>query len=115
MNASSFTITVAPRSSSPRFALSAAGFMAIRTFGASRSPFYYPTSTPQTEAPAYPGPSPAGFTEAIAGWNFLDNTNDPYDDVHYGHGTGEQEDSSAEANNAAGDTGTTCAEIDSRT
>ncbi len=32
---------------------------------------------------------PAGFTEAIAGWNFVDNNDDPYDDVSYGHGTGE--------------------------
>ena len=46
-----------------------------------------------------------GFASDIAGWNFVDNTNDPYDDVHYGHGTGEQEDSAAEANNGAGDTG----------
>jgi hypothetical protein len=46
-----------------------------------------------------------GYVNDIAGWNYVDNTNDPYDDVHYGHGTGEQEDSAAEANNAAGDTG----------
>lgn len=70
----------------------------IRTFGASGSPFYYPTSNPQTEAPAYPGQSPPGFTEAIAGWNFVDNTNDPYDDVLYGHGSGEAEDATAAAN-----------------
>ncbi len=42
--------------------------------------------------------SPAGFTEAIAGWNFLDNSNDPYDDVHYDHGTGEAHDSGGAAN-----------------
>jgi hypothetical protein len=35
---------------------------------------------------------PAGFTEAIAGWNFVDNNDDPYDDVAYGHGSGEAED-----------------------
>ncbi|HEV2370057.1 MAG TPA: hypothetical protein VGR90_09265, partial [Acidimicrobiales bacterium] len=69
----------------------------IRTFGATGSPYYYPTSSPTTEAPAYPGQSPSGFTEAIAGWNFVDNTNDPYDDVLYGHGTGEAEDSTAAA------------------
>ncbi len=40
-----------------------------------------------------------GFANDIAGWNFLDNNNDPFDDVQYGHGTGEAEDSSAEANN----------------
>jgi hypothetical protein len=40
-----------------------------------------------------------GFVDDIAGWDFLDNDNDPFDDVHYGHGTGEAKDSSAEADN----------------
>jgi hypothetical protein len=40
-----------------------------------------------------------GYADDIAGWDFLDNDNDPYDDVQYGHGTGEAQDSSAEANN----------------
>ncbi|MEA2439713.1 MAG: hypothetical protein QOH76_1137, partial [Thermoleophilaceae bacterium] len=40
-----------------------------------------------------------GFVDDIAGWDFLDNDNDAYDDVQYGHGTGEAKDSSAEANN----------------
>jgi hypothetical protein len=40
-----------------------------------------------------------GYVDDIAGWDFLDNDNDPYDDVQYGHGTGEAKDSSAEANN----------------
>jgi hypothetical protein len=40
-----------------------------------------------------------GFVDDIAGWDFLDNDNDPYDDVQYGHGTGEAKDSSSEANN----------------
>ena len=40
-----------------------------------------------------------GYVDDIAGWDFLDNDNDPLDDVHYGHGTGEALDSSAEANN----------------
>src|SRR2546423_11463519 len=40
-----------------------------------------------------------GFTDDIAGWDFLQNDNDPYDDVQYGHGTGEARDSSSEANN----------------
>jgi hypothetical protein len=57
----------------------------IRTFGTRGSPYYYSHS------------SPAGFTEAIAGWNFLDNNNDPYDDVHYDHGSGEAEDSTGAA------------------
>jgi hypothetical protein len=42
--------------------------------------------------------SPPGFTAAIAGWNFLDNSNDPLDDVHYDHGTGEAHDSTGAAN-----------------
>ncbi|HWC36754.1 MAG TPA: S8 family serine peptidase [Mycobacteriales bacterium] len=60
----------------------------IRTFGTKGGRYYY-GNHPQ---------SPAGFTEAIAGWNFLDNTNDPYDDVHYDHGSGEAEDSTGAAN-----------------
>lgn len=40
-----------------------------------------------------------GYVDDIAGWDFLDNDNDPYDDVQYGHGTGEARDSNAEANN----------------
>ncbi len=46
-----------------------------------------------------------GFANDIAGWNFLDNNNDPFDDVQYGHGTGEAQDSNAEANNG-GNVGT---------
>jgi hypothetical protein len=46
-----------------------------------------------------------GFKDDVAGWDFLDNDNDPYDDVHYGHGTGEAKDSNAEANNGEGQTG----------
>jgi hypothetical protein len=46
-----------------------------------------------------------GYANDIAGWNFVDDNNDPYDDVHYGHGTGEDEDSTAEANNSSGETG----------
>ena len=40
-----------------------------------------------------------GFIDDIAGWDFLDNDNDPFDDVQYGHGTGEASDSSSEADN----------------
>jgi hypothetical protein len=47
-----------------------------------------------------------GFADDIAGWNFVDNNNDPYDEVHYSHGTGEEEDSAAEANNGVNDSGT---------
>jgi hypothetical protein len=46
-----------------------------------------------------------GYANDIAGWNFVDDTNDPFDDVQYGHGTGEDEDSTAEANNSAGEVG----------
>jgi hypothetical protein len=47
-----------------------------------------------------------GYANDIAGWNYVDNNNDPYDEVHYGHGTGEEEDSAGEAENAAGEIGT---------
>ena len=40
-----------------------------------------------------------GFTDDVVGWDFLDDDNDPYDDVQYGHGTGEALDSTAEADN----------------
>ncbi len=38
-----------------------------------------------------------GYANDIAGWNYVDNNNDPYDDVQYGHGSGEAQDSTAEA------------------
>jgi hypothetical protein len=38
-----------------------------------------------------------GYVDDIAGWNYVDNNNDPYDDVQYGHGSGEAKDSSSEA------------------
>jgi MYXO-CTERM domain-containing protein len=41
-----------------------------------------------------------GYTDDIAGWDFYKDDNNPYDDVRYGHGTGEAKDSSAEGNNA---------------
>jgi len=46
-----------------------------------------------------------GFVDDIAGWDFVDNDNDPFDDVQYDHGTGEAKDSTGEANNG-GDVGT---------
>ncbi len=46
-----------------------------------------------------------GFVDDIAGWDFLDNDNDPFDDVQYGHGTGEAQDSTAEADNGQDDAG----------
>ncbi|HMC70406.1 MAG TPA: S8 family serine peptidase, partial [Mycobacteriales bacterium] len=39
-----------------------------------------------------------GYANDIVGWNFVDDNNDPFDDVQYGHGTGEAEDSGGEAN-----------------
>src|SRR5262249_30251428 len=42
----------------------------------------------------------------ICGWDFFEDDNDPLDEVEYGHGTGEAEDSNAEANNGGGDPGT---------
>jgi hypothetical protein len=47
-----------------------------------------------------------GYANDIAGWNFLDDNNDPFDDVQYEHGTGGDEDSTAEANTSAGEIGT---------
>ena len=46
-----------------------------------------------------------GYTDDIAGWDFYKDDNNPYDDVRYGHGTGESKDSSAEGNNAIGGIG----------
>src|SRR4051812_22888982 len=40
-----------------------------------------------------------GYVDDIAGWDFLDDDNDPFDDVQYGHGSGEARDSAAEADN----------------
>ena len=50
-------------------------------------------------------PGPAGFTDAIAGWDFVDDDNDPYDAVHYGHGTGTAEDATAAASTLAQEVG----------
>lgn len=46
-----------------------------------------------------------GYVDDISGWDFYRNDNDPYDDTHYGHGTGEARDSSAEGNNNRGSLG----------
>ncbi len=45
-----------------------------------------------------------GYVDDIVGWDFLDDDNDPFDDVQYGHGTGEARDSTSEADNG-GDLG----------
>ncbi|MHB8340497.1 MAG: S8 family serine peptidase, partial [Mycobacteriales bacterium] len=72
----------------------------IRTFGTptlpggSANPYYYG------------GSGPAGFTEAISGWNFVDDNNNPYDLVKFNHGTGEAQDSTGAANNVSEGVGT---------
>ncbi|HVN86191.1 MAG TPA: FG-GAP-like repeat-containing protein [Candidatus Binatia bacterium] len=47
-----------------------------------------------------------GYVDDVSGWDFFEDDNDPLDEVRYGHGTGEAEDSAAEANNGSGDPGT---------
>ena len=46
-----------------------------------------------------------GYVDDIAGWDFDENDDDPFDDVDYGHGTGEAHDQVAEANNGSGTPG----------
>jgi len=43
-----------------------------------------------------------GYVDDIAGWDFQDDDNDPFDIVDYGHGTGEAEDQVSEANDGGG-------------
>lgn len=45
-----------------------------------------------------------GYTDDFAGWDTYEDDNDPFDEVQYGHGTGEARDSTAEVNNG-GDAG----------
>ena len=71
----------------------------IRAFGTATLPTG--AANPYYEAKQ----SPAGFTEAISGWNFVDNNNNAYDEVHYDHGTGEAEDSSGAANSLTKEVG----------
>lgn len=71
----------------------------IRTFGDPKLPDG--DANPYYDA----AESPAGFTGAVAGWNFVDNDNDPFDDVSYGHGTGEAEDMAGAADNTATEVG----------
>src|SRR4029079_13866176 len=40
-----------------------------------------------------------GYVDDICGWDFFEFDNDPFDEVQYGHGTREAEDSAAAANN----------------
>lgn len=43
-----------------------------------------------------------GFKDDIAGWDFFQDDNDAFDDVDYGHGTGEAGDQTEEANDGGG-------------
>lgn len=43
-----------------------------------------------------------GYVDDVAGWDFFWNDNDPSDDSDYGHGTGEANDSAAEAHDDDG-------------
>jgi hypothetical protein len=75
----------------------------IRTFGTPTMPAAGGGSVAN---PYYYGrQSPAGFSEAIAGWNFVDGNNNPYDSVHYDHGTGEAQDSTGAANTVSDEVG----------
>ncbi|HEX8742580.1 MAG TPA: S8 family serine peptidase [Thermoleophilaceae bacterium] len=47
-----------------------------------------------------------GYADDIAGWDFLDDDNDAFDDVDYGHGTGEAQGSTSEVADNRGDQGT---------
>ena len=49
---------------------------------------------------------PAGFTDAISGWDFVDDDNNPFDAVHYDHGTGTSEDAVGAASTLAQEVGT---------
>jgi len=43
-----------------------------------------------------------GYVDDIAGWDFYQGDNDPFDDTFYGHGTGEARDQTEEANDGGG-------------
>jgi hypothetical protein len=47
-----------------------------------------------------------GYVDDFVGWDAYEDDNDPFDDVHYGHGTGQAGDSTAEADNGSGTPGT---------
>lgn len=46
-----------------------------------------------------------GYIDDISGWDFFEDDNDALDEVRYGHGTGQSNDSGAEANNGIGGVG----------
>ena len=47
-----------------------------------------------------------GYTDDISGWDMLEDDNDPNDDTNFGHGSGEERDSSSEGNNNRDSLGT---------
>jgi hypothetical protein len=65
----------------------------IAAFGTPGSPNYAARS------------GPAGFTGAIAGWDFVNDDNNPYDAVHYNHGTGTAEDAAGAASTLSQEVG----------
>jgi len=40
-----------------------------------------------------------GYVDDMVGWDYVDDDNDPFDDVQYGHGSGEARGAAGEANN----------------
>jgi hypothetical protein len=66
----------------------------IATFGTPGAKYYEARTGPQ------------GFRDAIAGWNFVDDNNNPFDAVHYDHGTGTSEDATGAADTVAQEVGT---------
>jgi hypothetical protein len=46
-----------------------------------------------------------GYVDDFVGWDSYEDDNDPFDEVQYGHGTGEAEDSTGEVDNGAGGAG----------
>jgi subtilase family protein/VCBS repeat protein len=43
-----------------------------------------------------------GYVDDIAGWDVYEDDNDPFDNVHFGHGTGRAKEAAAEGNNGIG-------------
>ncbi len=68
------------------------------------NPYYCPTYCNASNSD-YSASSPAGFTEAVSGWNFLNNNNNPEDTVRYGHGTGRALDVGGAANSTGSQPG----------
>jgi hypothetical protein len=92
-----------PRLTKPYFCASHGGD-GFRYTGISPADLIAAFGTPG--APHYTSKTgPAGFSDAIAGWNFVDDDNNPYDDVHYDHGTGTAEDATGAADTLSQEVG----------